>query len=177
MIHNAFQRGAALITVLIFILVLAMIGISAMQGTAMEERMAANEWEYSRAFQAAESGLRDGRDWMLLQATLIDATDSGTNGVWTANTTINAIADSTFDWDDDGLIYGSGTTAGSSAFSGLYKPPRYVVEESGFVPDSLDPDAAARGEGRYYYNISSIGYGGTDSARVVLDAVIEKRYQ
>jgi Tfp pilus assembly protein PilX len=38
------QRGAVLVTVMIYMLVLAMIGISSMRGTAMEERMASNQW-------------------------------------------------------------------------------------------------------------------------------------
>ena len=49
------QRGAVLVSVMIYMLVLSMIGISSMRGTAMEERMASNQWEHSRSFQAAES--------------------------------------------------------------------------------------------------------------------------
>lgn len=37
------QRGAVLISVMIYMLVLSMLGISSMRGTAMEERMASNE--------------------------------------------------------------------------------------------------------------------------------------
>ncbi len=168
------QQGAALITVLIFMVVLAMIGRSSMQGSALEERMAANEWEQSRAFQAAESGLRDGIQWLLLQPTDIEATDDGSNGVWSSSTVTPDIAGSTFDWDTSGQLYGSGTSNNASSFSDLYKPPRYTVEEFQFVPDNKT-DAITKREGYIYYTISAIGYGRTEAARSVLQTVYKKR--
>ena len=38
------QQGAVLVSVMIYMLVLSMLGISSMHGTAMEERMVSNEW-------------------------------------------------------------------------------------------------------------------------------------
>ena len=40
-----------------------------MRGTAMEERMASNQWEHSRSFQAAESALTDAAQWFLFHRT------------------------------------------------------------------------------------------------------------
>jgi Tfp pilus assembly protein PilX len=51
------QRGAALITALVLLVILTMLGLSSMSTNTMEERMAANSQEKNRAFQAAESGL------------------------------------------------------------------------------------------------------------------------
>lgn len=55
------QRGAVLIVALLFLVMLTMLGITAMTGTTMEERMAGNARDNSIAFQAAEAALRDAR--------------------------------------------------------------------------------------------------------------------
>ena len=52
------QRGAALIVALIMLVIMALLGVAAMQNTTMEERMAGNVRQQYRAFQAAEAGLR-----------------------------------------------------------------------------------------------------------------------
>lgn len=55
------ERGAVLIVALLFLVMLTMLGITAMTGTTMEERMAGNARDKSIAFQAAEAALRDAR--------------------------------------------------------------------------------------------------------------------
>src|SRR3954471_11770084 len=53
------QRGMSLFPALIFLLVLAVLGVASMSSTVMEERMVGNTKDSNLAFQAAESGLRD----------------------------------------------------------------------------------------------------------------------
>jgi len=52
------QRGAALITALIFLVILTVIGITALTTTGFEQRMAVNAQQGNRAFAAAETGLQ-----------------------------------------------------------------------------------------------------------------------
>jgi Tfp pilus assembly protein PilX len=54
------QRGAALITGLIFMVVLTLLTLSAIKTTALDERMAGNARDRDVAFEGAEAGLRDG---------------------------------------------------------------------------------------------------------------------
>lgn len=54
------QRGVALAVVLILLLVMTLLGLAAMRGTLMEERMSANLLDRSLAFQATEAALREG---------------------------------------------------------------------------------------------------------------------
>ena len=54
------QSGAVLVVAMIMLLVLTLLGVTAMNTTSMQERMAANTQEYTRAFQAAETGLWTG---------------------------------------------------------------------------------------------------------------------
>lgn len=53
------QAGAALITGLIFLVVLSMIGVTAARMSTLEERMSGNMRDRSLAMQAAERALRD----------------------------------------------------------------------------------------------------------------------
>ncbi|QLQ04576.1 MAG: hypothetical protein HZY77_17160 [Thiobacillus sp.] len=53
------QNGAALITGLIFLVVLTLISLSAIKSTSLEERMAGNARDQDAAFEAAEAGIRD----------------------------------------------------------------------------------------------------------------------
>ncbi|MHB1331033.1 MAG: pilus assembly PilX family protein [Sulfuriferula sp.] len=54
------QHGAALITGLIFMVVLTLLAVASMRNTGLEEKMAANAQNQNMAFQAAEAALRQG---------------------------------------------------------------------------------------------------------------------
>ena len=53
------QRGISLLIVLILLLVTTLLGVVVLRGTLLEERMSANMYDRSLAFQAAESALRN----------------------------------------------------------------------------------------------------------------------
>ena len=52
------QRGATLVVGLVLLLIITMIGITAMQGTTVQQKMATNVQFNESAFQAAEDGVR-----------------------------------------------------------------------------------------------------------------------
>jgi len=168
------QQGAVLVSVMIYMLVLSMMGVSSMRGTAMEERMASNQWEHSRAFQAAESALIDGGQWFLFQPDFIESSADGASGVWQTGSVSDAIGLSSFDWSSNGLVYGGSSGSGTSLFDDLYALPRYVIEESGFEPSDNDPDTLATRTGVFYYRVSALGNGRSAGARSVLQTTLEK---
>ncbi len=51
------EQGAVLIIALIMLLILTLLGVTAMNMTSMEEKMATNIQESNQAFQAAETGI------------------------------------------------------------------------------------------------------------------------
>ena len=53
------QAGAVLVVSLILLVVLTLLGLSAMEFTSLEEKMATSDQEANRAFHAAETGLTD----------------------------------------------------------------------------------------------------------------------
>lgn len=56
------QRGASLVVVLILLLIMTLLGLAVLRGTLLEERMSANMYDRSLAFQQAESALREAED-------------------------------------------------------------------------------------------------------------------
>ncbi len=52
------QRGVALAVALILLLVVTLIGLAASRGTVLQERMSANSYDRSLAFQRSEAALR-----------------------------------------------------------------------------------------------------------------------
>ncbi len=53
------QQGAVLLVALIILLVLTLLGVAALNTTTLEEKMALNNQETQRAFQAAEAGISE----------------------------------------------------------------------------------------------------------------------
>lgn len=51
------QKGAVLITALVFLLILTILAVTSMTTNTLEEKMAANSQEINRAFQTAETGV------------------------------------------------------------------------------------------------------------------------
>lgn len=56
------QRGVALVVALVLLLVATLIGLASVRGTNLQERMTANMYDRSLAFQRAESALRAAED-------------------------------------------------------------------------------------------------------------------
>jgi type IV pilus assembly protein PilX len=53
------QRGVALVVALVLLVVATLIGLAGIRGTNLQERMSANMYDRSLAFQRAEAALRD----------------------------------------------------------------------------------------------------------------------
>lgn len=136
------QRGVVLIVALVVLLVLSMLGVSSMQGTVMEERMAGNMYDRNIAFQAAEAALRAGET---------DAS-AGVNIAYDVSASSTAVPpDIEYDnWPNNAVGYSGG-------FGGLDQAPEYIIERQVPLPP-LEADqpmrdplvvVTARGTGRY----------------------------
>ncbi len=170
------QRGMALIIALTFLLIMTLLGISGMQSSIMEERMTGNAHDHNMAFQSAESGLRDAGIWLLSITAQPTPNDTGSNGIYSEGTISTAPTDYTFNWDTLGTDYGTNTSSLASDFPQNSKVSKYVIEETTFIPDNLNPESRAKKIGVFYYQISAIGYGGTDTSESVTQSVYEKRF-
>ncbi|MBT9541197.1 PilX N-terminal domain-containing pilus assembly protein [Thiobacillus sp.] len=103
------QKGVALITGLIFMVVLTLIVLASMRGSILEEKMAGNLRSQNLAFQAAEAGLRAGEQ--ALNSPVDPATGPGYFDVGVVPTGVASTDDwKTFDWTTaatPGLVYPS----------------------------------------------------------------------
>ena len=85
-----YQRGTALIMSLVILLILTILGITAMGTASLEERMSGNTQEGVRAFEVAESGL---------QSAYNDPAQENLNGAVATKYTINGrVAEVTTDY-------------------------------------------------------------------------------
>lgn len=161
------QSGVALITGLIFMVVLTLLALAAMRTTTLEERMSSNARDRDLAFQAAEAALRAGEE-VLQGATLptfaagtayTPRIAAGTLVTYWQNTHPWATESATTDWQPDGT---------SAA-------PAFVIEEMGATAGSGGGGlgiGALNNEG--VYRVTARGVGSNPNTVVILQAVFEQ---
>ena len=165
------QRGVALFVSLVLLLVLTIIGVSAVQSTSLEVRMARNDHDSLLAFQAAESALRDAEAAIEALPGTAGFNDAGANGLWTV-----APMDETQRWNDANA-WANGTSVEGSAMAEVATQPRYMIEHVASVikvenavqiDDPYGGGASAQIE---MFRVTARGTGGTDAATVVLQSI------
>lgn len=131
------QSGAVLAMALIFLLLLTIIGISAITTTTLQEKMSGNMQDRNLAFQAAEAALRDGErhiDNVINAGTTFNTNCN--NGLCvpalaTATTIENPVWSSgVVDWSNGSTTsvqYGAVT--GHTQLPGVSAQPRYIIEK------------------------------------------------
>jgi len=78
------QRGSALVVSLSILLILTILGVSAMRTTSLEEKMAGNARDTQVAFEAAEAAMRQAETYLNTIANLNDFVAAGTGGYYTS---------------------------------------------------------------------------------------------
>lgn len=181
------QTGIVLATALVFLLLLTLIGVTAMQGIAQQERMADNARQRTLALQGAEACLRwgetgwgsDGRG--LLAATLPDFDGSQPGLLPSTDSARGSVANDAF-WMDAYCWSGSesgcsGTGAASQACPALNElaaPARYAIEElPATVASASSAKFAALPQTRRY-RITARSTGATPDAIVIAQTVYQR---
>ena len=161
------QQGAALAVSLIMLLILTLLGVTAMQTTIFEERMAGNARDANTAFQAAEAGLRAGETYLNLTASI--GPFDGSSGLYdqdTAPAPSNLESDSS--WPATAVIY-------SGSLSEVAAAPEYIIEHMRPV---LDPDKSLAADEPLadsgIYRITARATGNTDTAVAVLQSTFKR---
>lgn len=162
------QAGAVLITGLIFLVMLTLIAIAAMQSTTLEERMAGNARSRDLAFQGAEAAVRAAE--VVLSGASLPAFNGSKAGYY-AQLANGASADywkNTHDWAGQSVAY-VGTLTG-------VKEARFVVEAlpaswgSG-GDDSLVAKPLSGGE---IFRITARGIGADGTSTVILQTTFRR---
>lgn len=164
------QSGIALITGLIFMVILTLLALAAMRTTTLEERMSGNARDRDMAFQSAESALRAGEQ--IVTGATLPAFAAGTantpriangtlTGYWTSPTPTG------HDWM--GQSVSAWQPAGTSA------APQYVIEEMGATAGG---GGGGLGIGALsdsgVYRVTARGVGSSANTVVILQAVYQR---
>jgi type IV pilus assembly protein PilX len=170
---NFRQNGATLVVSLLILLVLTVLGLASMQMTRLEERMAGNSRDVNLAFQGAEAGLRDAEESLRILTARPTTCVATPCNVWRKDFLPPDLRDQTSAWwTTNANEYG---VAGTQEVTEVTRDPLIVVEDLGFVPDSL---AVGHGppEGRNFYKITADSTGASDTAEAVLESTYTRRY-
>ena len=117
------QRGVALVIVMVLLLVISLLGISSMRGTLMEERMSANLYDRSLAFQAAEAALREGELVASGRPDKLAAASGCNNGLCGPRSP----ADVPY-WAGDAAWWAANGRPAATGLTNVAGTPRFIVE-------------------------------------------------
>ncbi len=167
------QQGVVLVLSLVLLLLTTIIGVSAMQGTSMQERMAGNRWDRNLAFQAAEAGLRTGEHWLdapgqaanigvSRRAAAENYTALSNPTSWRGANPSPATSDAETEYATLSQLAQNVNLAGDTSPVFHVDPPSYVrlPEEINLNQSELDCDR--------YYPVTSYSVGGSASTVVIL---------
>jgi type IV pilus assembly protein PilX len=169
------QRGAALVTSLLLLLVLTIVGITTMQMSRMQERMTGNTGDSMAAFQAAEAAARKGEAFIAAQTTdpiPVDTCAAAPCGVFTEGL---AGGNGRVELQPRSWWLNNGTP--SDALPGLEETPQYVLEDMPFMrTDGEKVVGEAPPDGRSFYQVTSRSTGKSGLAEVVIQTTYTRRY-
>jgi type IV pilus assembly protein PilX len=168
------QRGVALVMAMIFLLLMNVLAVAAMNTSVLEERMAGNMGNSSVAFQAAESALRAGEVWLgsRRDKPVFDPANTS-DGLHLASLTATPA------WDPSTGVWSSSDIFTYSGLSGVAAQPTYIIEDLGEIPDtggSLVLPTNYKSTGKNLFRITARATGENNTAVVFLQSVYEKRF-
>lgn len=169
----SYESGAVLIVALIMLLLMTVLGLTAMNTVTMEERMAGNLRDLNLAFQAAEAGLRDAEAYIaplsLVQPSR--CTSGPCNTVWDRGILPDLSAQTSIWWETNGREYGA---AGTKDIIGVDTDPYFVLEYQSRVKDRYDT-GFGEDSARDFYRITGRGVGGSETAESIVQSFAVKR--
>ena len=170
----SFKRnsGVALFISLVLLLVLTILGVSVVQTTSLEIRMARNEHDSLLAFQSAESALRDAENQIEATTTTVNFVDTGANGLWTV-----APLNQANRWEDAAIWNDGRTIVAPTAVAAIagQAQPRYMIEHVASVVRSenayqmeSDYGGGAGADQVEVFRVTARGFGGSPNSRATL---------
>jgi len=173
------QSGLSLFPALTFLLVLSILGVSILNSTLLQERMASNTKDTNIAFQAAEAGLRDAETDISLNITSGTVFSSScTSGLCTPPSTwptpLSTDISNVIDWSNAALTRTYGSNTGAAALPDVAAPPVYVIEKLSSL--SVGPGGSvglglqAPNSGGTAYRLTVLATGVRPETRVILQS-------
>jgi len=193
-------KGFALITSLLLLIVLTLLGVSAISSVSLQEQMSANLKEKERGSEAAELANRGAEQFLasyppvgvLEEIPPASSAPVMGLGVWSIDAAIpsNDVRDFLLDsvWAsnatpfqgppfDNATLIGTGVNSVTGISEKYFQLPSTITEEASFSPYTLDPNDRAIGAGLFYYRISGRGVGGNATAVSIVQSMYLQRYR
>ena len=182
------QQGMALFVSLVFLLILTILGVSSMQSTILEEKMAGNFNDQNRAFQASESSLRAAESWLQgLTVKPDDSTAPSATQVWKVMNAaddpdgagVDCAGNNTMWWIQcDGAWWGANAAQPLPVLNleKVSAEPYYLIEEHDFLKDSLNVGKAKDKQGVTFYRITSRATGGSNLTVAKTQSFYSRRF-
>ena len=173
------QRGTALIMALVFLVLLTILGLKAMDTTALEEKMTSNTKDKNVAFESAETALTFGENWLYGQINRPQPFTSSGPHLFTPSTTDTAVWDMSGTWSSAVTYPGTPYAAASGGLIGVAQQPEYIIEDMGTVAESggtLVQSSDYQNTGNSVFRITALGYGSTGVATAELQSVYAKAF-
>jgi len=171
--HSVYQqRGLSLFMVMMILIVLSILGVTAIQGATFSARIASNEADRTLAFQSAEAALRDAEKDIAGTCTgstcrstpiapetadIFEATCA--LGLCLPNATTPVWEDSA-NWTTTGRSATYGQFTGAAALPVVSQQPQYLIEYFKL------------GES-FVYRVSAKGFGASNSTQVMLQSSVK----
>ncbi len=125
------QHGTALVMTLVILLLLTMLGITAINTSTLEERMAGNTKDQNLSFQAAETVLRAAETWVASTTAAAALNTNNAFGIYNPSTTGIDVWDS-IDWSSTNVVTYPRVPGGPPVTGGLDEvdtQPKYIIEK------------------------------------------------
>ena len=161
------QRGSALIVALSILLVLTILGVSAMRTTSLEEKMAGNARDTQTAFEAAEAALHAAEIYLTTTIGIADFNAGGLTGYFTARGLNPESWKTETNWTNAVQIPAYDAAQ-------ISQPPRYMIQivdsdlVSGKSPEAGKPYGGPQVRDIEVFQITARGFGISPNSRVML---------
>jgi len=153
------SRGFALITSLLFLIIIGLIGVMMMKNYGLQGKMTGNFREKGRSFESAQSALQYA-EWWLKQGNATTGT-SCSSVVSSAVVCSNALSNPTsLPWSAGVNYTPSGMNIASSGVSSFAQSPQFYIQ---YIGTNTTTSQAV-------YLITAVGYGGNSQAVTVLQS-------
>lgn len=157
------QSGVVLLLSLLIMVPLMSLGISTLESSILEEKMASNIQDRSRAFHAAEAALKAAESWLERRSVPPQASEIGEAAVWKRDDLPSAPRDGLW-WHAHGIAVEIDQT--------LSQPPRYIIEEYSLTIQEGESVESMIG----IYRIHALGVGRRATTQVRIQRVITLEY-
>lgn len=185
------QHGAALIVALLFLVVMTLVGVAAMDSGTIQSRMNINYEDSSIAFQSADSAVAYGEAWLRTRkiqpvpdcSTEADCWNS--KSVWPMTQTVVTVDNMmTADfWESHGRKYGWAYEDGQAVaaqpnyeLSGSADDARFLIAEVGKDPSGSLVVGQGKNYEIWYYQVSARGIGSSEGTQVYTQSVYGKGF-